>query len=81
MRKITLNRLVLLALLCASVFLATSAPQPAQADFTTASCASIGCGSWQYYGCCLSHLYQRRTCCDGPTCCTQYRCTTSPCIF
>lgn len=69
------TRILLLMLLAFALSLVTFLGQPAPVE--AASCASIGCGSWQYYGCCSSgtKLYQRRTCCNGPSCCTQYQCT------
>jgi hypothetical protein len=68
------TRIVLLILLALSLSLVSVIGQPKPVE--AASCPSIGCGSWQYYGCCAANtkLYQRRTCCNGPTCCTQYTC-------
>ena len=79
MKKLGRSTLVRLTLLCLALALMTMAVQPVTVN--AATCASIGCGSWQYFGCCGSHLYQERTCCDGPTCCNQFRCTTSNCVF
>jgi hypothetical protein len=73
------TRLILLILLALSLAMVMLASQPAPVD--AATCPSIGCGNWGYFGCCGSHLYQQRTCCNGPTCCNQYRCTSSPCYF
>jgi hypothetical protein len=74
-------RIVLLTLLAVAMFLVTFTGQPKPAEAQT--CASIGCGSWQYYGCCSANTrtYYRRTCCNGPTCCTQFMCSTNRCMF
>ncbi len=79
MNKARRSTLVRLALLGLAMILMTLAIQPVAVN--AATCASIGCGSWQYFGCCGSHLYQERTCCNGSTCCNQFRCTTAPCMF
>ena len=74
-------RISLLTLLAVALLLAAVASPPKSAE--AATCPSIGCGSWGYFGCCSANtkLYQMRTCCNGPTCCNQFRCTTSPCMF
>jgi hypothetical protein len=74
-------RIMLLSLLAITMFLVTLTGQPKSVE--AQSCPSIGCGNWQYYGCCASNtrVYQRRTCCNGPTCCTQFMCTTLRCFF
>ena len=81
MSKPSKTRIVLLSMLVLALSLVSfmSQPQPVEAQ----TCASIGCGTWQYYGCCSggSKLYQRRTCCNGPSCCSQYRCLSSACYF
>ena len=74
-------RIFQLMLLAVVLTIALLASYTAPVD--AATCPSIGCGSWTYFGCCSANtkLYQQRTCCNGPTCCNQYRCTTSPCFF
>jgi len=72
-------RLLLFILLVSALALTSvlSAPTPAEA-----ACSYTGCGSWQYNGCCGAYLYQYRQCCNGTgSCCFQYRCTTSRCLF
>jgi hypothetical protein len=77
------NRFVLLGLLALGLFLMTLVLQPTPVTAATCGPNPTGCGSWTYYGCCSANtkLYQTRTCCNGPTCCSQFRCTTSPCMF
>lgn len=79
--KSTRNRFMLLAFLALGLFLTILVLQPTPVTAATCGANPVGCGSWQYYGCCGSHLYQTRTCCNGPTCCSQFRCTTGPCMF
>jgi hypothetical protein len=72
-------RLILFALLIVCLAFTTlfSAPKPVEA-----ACTYTGCGNWLYNGCCGSHLYQYRQCCNSTgSCCFQYRCTTAPCMF
>lgn len=73
MNRLSKTRIALLMLLALALALVSLISQPQTVE--AATCPTIGCGSWQYYGCCGTRLYQRRTCCNGPTCCTQYQCT------
>jgi hypothetical protein len=80
MSKPSRTRIVLMLLAVALSFVSLmSQPEPVEAQ----TCASIGCGGWQYYGCCSANTrtYYRRTCCNGPTCCTQFMCSTNRCMF
>jgi hypothetical protein len=79
MNKAFTIRILLLTMLAAALFLVSIVGQPEPAEAQT--CPTIGCYSWQYFGCCSGNtkLYQIRKCCQGTTCCNQYRCITAAC--
>jgi hypothetical protein len=76
------NRFVLLGLLALGLFLMALVLQPTPVTAATCGANPVGCApTWSYYGCCGTHLYQTRICCNGSVCCNQYRCTTAACYF
>ena len=68
-------RLVLFTLLIACLTVTSLLSLPSSAE---AACATSGCGSWMWNGCCNGNKqYQYRQCCVGTSCCFQYRCLTN----